>query len=95
MALVEILKSTGFEQVGDIVDFRGDIEAALAEGVIRLLDVDPRIVKVEPVVEAEDAPPADVVGDVEEVELPEEPIIEDQEEIEDPEVIAEVEGEDK
>lgn len=42
MPLVRILKSLGFEQAGDIVDYRGNVEEALSKGEIELLDGDPR-----------------------------------------------------
>lgn len=42
MPLVRILKYTGFEQVGDIVDWRGNLEEALANGTVELLSADPR-----------------------------------------------------
>lgn len=42
MTLVRILKPLGFEQVGDIVIFKGDVEGALERGEVEVLGADPR-----------------------------------------------------
>lgn len=43
MSLVRVLKSLGFEQVGEIVDYRAvDLEERLANGDLEVLSADPR-----------------------------------------------------
>ena len=43
MPLVKVLKATGFEQVGDIVSYRGvDLAEKVAAGELELLEGDPR-----------------------------------------------------
>lgn len=66
MTLVRILKPFGFEQVGEIVDFKGNLEEALKSGSVEVLDADPR-----PVINSS-TPSADYTPEVIEPEIEEE-----------------------
>lgn len=64
MALVRILTNLGFENAGDIVNYRGaDLDELLLAGSVELLEADPR-----PVINTTNPPVTPVVAPVEETE---------------------------